>query len=144
MIAITFALWAGLRRPGRLLRVLAAMVAAQVVTVALLTLAGTKLSPIHLASLLLVGGVGLDYALFLAREQLDAEERARTLRTLVTCHAIILLTFGLLATCTTPILRDMGVAIALGAALSLGFAFLIAAPPTSPVRETIHDSRDKS
>ena len=40
-----------------------------------------------------------------------------------------LLTFGLLATCTTPILHDIGTTIALGAALSLGFAFLLAAPP---------------
>ena len=40
-----------------------------------------------------------------------------------------LLTFGLLALCTTPILRDIGATVALGAALSLVFAFLIAAPP---------------
>ncbi len=118
----------GLRRPGRVARVLGAVLAAQLVTVTLLTLAGVRLSPIHLAALLLVGGVGLDYALFMAREQLDAEERARTLRTLGTCNAMTLLTFGLLALCTTPILRDIGATVALGAALSLGFAVLIAAP----------------
>ena len=112
-----------------MLRVIAAIAAAQAVTLALLTLAGTRLSPIHLTSLLLVGGVGLDYALFMAREQLDMEERARTLRTLITCNGMTLLTFGLLATCTTPILHDIGATIALGAALSLGFAFLLAAPP---------------
>ena len=135
ILAITLTLWAGLGRPimgawGRVLRVLGAIAAAQAVTVALLTLAGVRLSPIHLASLLLVGGVGLDYALFMAREQLDMEERARTLRTLVTCNALTLLTFGLLATCATPILHDIGTTIALGAAMSLGFAFLIAAPPS--------------
>ena len=119
----------GLRRPGRVARVLGAILAAQLVTATLLTLAGVRLSPIHLAALLLVGGVGLDYALFMAREQVDSEERARTLRTLVTCNAMTLLTFGLLALCTTPILRDIGATVALGAALSLGFAILIAAPP---------------
>lgn len=129
LLAILLALWTGLRRPARVLRVLGAIAAAQIVTLALLTLAGVRLSPIHLASLLLVGGVGLDYALFMAREQLDIEERARTLRTLITCNAMTLLTFGLLATCATPILHDIGVTIALGTALSLGFAFLIAAPP---------------
>jgi predicted exporter len=65
----------------------------------------------------------------MAREGLDMEERARTLRTLITCNAMTLLTFGLLATCATPILHDIGVTIALGAALSLGYAFLVAAPP---------------
>jgi len=123
------ALWVGLRRPARVLRVVAAVVAAQTVTLALLTAAGVRLSSIHLASLLLAGGVGLDYALFMAREGLDMEERARTLRTLITCNVMTLLTFGLLATCATPILRDIGVTIALGAALSLGYAFLVAAPP---------------
>ena len=91
-----------------MLRVVAAVVAAQAVTLALLTAAGVRLRPIHLASLLLAGGVGLDYALFMAREGLDMEERARTLRTLITCNAMTLLTFGLLATCATPILHDIG------------------------------------
>ncbi|UPY37589.1 MMPL family transporter [Sediminicoccus sp. KRV36] len=133
-LAILLVLALGLRRPARILRVLGAIAAAQIVTLAVLRFAGVSLSPIHLAALLLVGGVGLDYALFMARENLDMEERARTLRTLITCNAMTLLTFGLLATCATPILRDIGATVALGAALSLGFAFLIAAPPRLPAR----------
>lgn len=128
-LVMLLALWVGLRQPARVLRVVGAVAAAQAVTLALLTAAGVRLSPIHLVSLLLAGGVGLDYALFMAREGLDMEERARTLRTLITCNAMTLLTFGLLATCTTPILHDIGVTIALGAALSLGYAFLVAAGP---------------
>ena len=128
-LVMLLALWAGLRQPARVLRVVGAVVAAQAVTLALLTSAGVRLSSIHLASLLLVAGVGLDYALFMAREGLDIEERARTLRTLITCNAMTLLTFGLLATCATPILHDIGVTIVLGAALSLGYAMLVAAPP---------------
>lgn len=128
-VVMLLALWVGLRRPARVLRVAGAVVAAQAVTVALLSAAGVRLSPIHLASLLLAFGVGLDYALFMAREGLDMEERVRTLRTLITCNAMTLLTFGLLVTCATPILRDIGVTVALGAALSLGYAFLVAAPP---------------
>ena len=114
-LVMLLALWAGLRQPARVLRVVGAVVAAQAVTLALLTVAGVRLSSIHLASLLLVAGVGLDYALFMAREGLDIEERARTLRTLITCNAMTLLTFGLLATCATPILHDIGVTIVLGA-----------------------------
>lgn len=128
-LVMLLALWAGLRQPARVLRVVGAVVAAQAVTLTVLTAAGVRLSAIHLVSLLLAGGVGLDYALFMAREGLDLEERARTLRTLITCNAMTLLTFGLLATCATPILHDIGVTIALGAALSLGYAFLVAAGP---------------
>jgi len=128
-LAILLILGAGLRRRARVARVLGAITGAQIVTLAVLTFAGIRISPIHLASFLLVGGVGLDYALFMAREHLDLEERTRTLRTLITCNAMTLLTFGLLATCTTPILRDIGVTVALGAVLSLVFALLIAAPP---------------
>ena len=124
--AILLLLLAGLRDLVRVLRVLGSLLAALLVTAALLTAAGIRLSLIHLVALQLVAGVGLDYALFYARRQLDAEERARTLRTLVTCNAMTLLTFGLLAACQTPVLRDIGVTVAAGALLAMGYAFLVA------------------
>lgn len=117
---------AGLRSLRRVLAVAAAILAALLVTVAILTAMGTKLSLIHVVSLQLVAGVGLDYALFFARRQLDREERARTLRTLVTCNAMTVLTFGVLALCRTPLLRQIGVTVAIGAVLALVFAFLFA------------------
>ena len=124
----------GAARPGcaarrASLRVLGAVAAALLVAVALLTLLGIRLSLIHLVALQLVAGVGLDYALFFARPLLDAEERARTLRTLLTCNGMTLLTFGLLATCQTPILHDIGTTVAIGAALAMASAFLIAGQP---------------
>ncbi len=125
-LMVLAALAVGLRSPARVLRVLGAVAAAMLATVAVLTLLGTRLSLIHLVALQLVAGVGLDYALFFARRQLDTEERARTLRTLVTCNAMTLLTFGMLAACQTPLLRDIGVTVALGAVLAMLFAFLFA------------------
>ncbi|GAC1336745.1 MAG: MMPL family transporter [Acetobacteraceae bacterium] len=125
-VLVVLVLGAGLRRPGMTARVLGAVLAAMLVTAALLTGAGVRLSLIHLVALQLVAGVGLDYALFFARRQLDAEERARTLRTLVTCNAMTLLTFGLLSVCDTPVLRDIGVTVAVGAVLAMGFAFFAA------------------
>ncbi|HYZ33535.1 MAG TPA: MMPL family transporter [Crenalkalicoccus sp.] len=124
LVLVVAVLTAGLRSPLMVARVLGAVFAAILVTVAVLTLAGLRLSLIHLVALQLVAGVGLDYALFFARRQLDGEERARTLRTLVTCNAMTLLTFGLLALCQTPLLRDIGVTVACGAVLAMGFAFL--------------------
>jgi len=100
--------------------------------VAALSALGVRLSLIHLVALQLVAGVGLDYALFFARPLLDAEERARTLRTLLTCNGMTLLTFGLLATCQTPILHDIGITVASGAVLAMAFAFLVAGQPPAP------------
>ncbi len=118
----------GLRGLGAVARVVAPIVAAGLVTVAVLTALGQHLSLIHLVSLQFVAGVGLDYALFFARRQLNAEERARTLRTLATCNVMTLLTFGLLAFCRTPLLRQMGETIAIGALAAMFFAFLFAGP----------------
>jgi len=125
-VLVLLVLFAGLRSPLMVPRVLGAVLAAMLVTAALLTAFGARLSLIHLVALQLVAGVGLDYVLFFARRQLDAEERARTLRTLVTCNAMTLLTFGLLAACQTPLLRDIGETVACGAVLAMVFAFLFA------------------
>jgi predicted exporter len=124
--ATLLALAIGLRSPGRVMRVLGSLAAAGAVTVAALALAGERLSLVHIVALQFVAGVGLDYALFFARRQLDAEERARTLRTLVTCNAMTLLTFGLLMVCHTPLLRTIGLPVAVGALSALVFAFLFA------------------
>ena len=122
--AALLAMLAGLRQPLMVARIVLSIASAGVVTVALLTAGGVRLSLIHLVALQFTAGVGLDYALFYARRQLDEEERARTLRTLVTCNAMTLLTFGLLATCRTPLLQSIGVTVAIGAVSAMCFSFL--------------------
>ena len=124
--AALLALGLGLRSVRRLGLVLGAIGAALLATLAILSLAHIRLSLIHLVSLEFVTGVGLDYALFFARRGLDQEERARTLRTLLTCNAMTLLTFGLLAFCRTPVLSEIGVTVAAGALAAMTFSFLFA------------------
>lgn len=124
-ITAIMALAIGLRDPARVFQVVSAIAAAGLVTVAILSAFGVRFSLLHIVSLQLVVGVGFDYALFFARRQLDEEERARTLRTLVTCNAMTLLTFGLLGLCQTPLLRDIGTTVAVGALMSLLCSFLI-------------------
>ena len=119
----------GQRDLRRSLRVLAAIVATLLVTLAALVLSGTRLTLIHLVSLQFVAGIGLDYALFFARPQLDAEERARTLRTLLTCNVMALLTFSLLCLCRTPLLREIGGTVCIGVVLAMVFGFLFAGEP---------------
>ena len=134
--AAVLAMLAGLRDPGMVARIVLAIVAALLVTVAVLTAAGVRLSLLHLVALQFTAGVGLDYALFYARRQLDLEERARTLRTLVTCNTMTLLTFGLLAFCRTPILAAIGATVAIGALSAMCFGFLfVGLRPTPPLSE---------
>ncbi len=122
--AALLAMLAGLRQPLMVARIALSIGSAGLVTVAILTAADVRLSLIHLVALQFTAGVGLDYALFYARRQLDEEERARTLRTLTTCNAMTLLTFGLLAACRTPLLQSIGVTVAIGAVSAMCFSFL--------------------
>ena len=127
-VAALVMLVAGLRDLVRVARIVAALLAAGLVTVAILAASGAHFSLLHLVALQFAAGVGIDYALFFSRPQLDAEERARTIRTLVTCIGMTLLTFGLLALCQTPLLRTIGQTVAVGAASAMAFAFLWAGP----------------
>ena len=131
VLAILVVLAVGLRDVRRVARVFGSVAAAVLCDVAVLTLLGERLSLVHVVALQLVAGVGLDYALFFARRQLDDEERARTFRTLTTCNAMTLLSFGLLLFCRTPVLHSIGATVAIGAALAMVFAFLFAGQRTT-------------
>lgn len=131
-LLVLVVLLVGTRDVVRVLRVLGSVGAAMLVAAAVLTLGGARLSLVHLIALQLVAGVGLDYALFFSRKVLDPEERLRTLRTLVTCNAMTLLTFGLLAFCETPLLHDMGWTVAVGSVLALCFSFLFSGEAPRP------------
>ena len=116
----------GLRKARRVLRVIGAVGAVQITVLGVFALLHQPLTLIHLIALQFVLGVSLDYALFFARPQLDAEERARTMRTLLTCNAMTVLTFGLLVACQTPLLREIGITVAFGVALAMIYGFLLA------------------
>jgi predicted exporter len=109
--------------PLEALRVIAPIAAALATTLALLDAGGAKLSLFHLTALPLGAGLGLDYAVFFARKLRDEDERARTFRTLLLCNALALLTFGLLLTCRTPLLREIGLTVAVSAAAGMVYAF---------------------
>ncbi|MDE2006243.1 MAG: MMPL family transporter, partial [Rhodospirillales bacterium] len=123
----------GLRDARQVIAVAGSVLAALLVSVAALAALGMRVSLLQIVALQLAAGVGLDYALFFARRQLDAEERARTLRTLLLCNAMTLLTFGLLATAATPLLRQIGQTVVIGAGAAIIMAFLFAGP--MPARE---------
>jgi predicted exporter len=125
---ITIALFVHLRSPVRVLHVIAPIAAAVAATLALLLAAGVKLTLFHLIAALLVVGVGSNYALFFEQAPTDAAERRATALAVALCATTTILVFGLLVGSHAPVLQMMGSTVAIGVALSILFAALIARP----------------
>ncbi len=123
-LLILVLLAAGLRSFRRAARVAAPAGGALLLTVALLVAAGQRLGVFHVVALLLVLGIGLNYALFHERPPADEAERSRTRLALALCGTTTVATFGCLALSATPVLRAIGSTVALGAVLSLALAVL--------------------
>jgi predicted exporter len=119
-------LWLEVRSAVRVLAVIAPLAAAVATTCAILLAAGAKLTLFHLVALLLVVGVGSNYALFFDRMSPVEAERRRTAFAIVFCAATTVLAFGLLAWSHAPVLQMIGTTVALGAVASLLFGALIA------------------
>ena len=101
-----------------------------VVTLAVLTALGQALNLFHLASLLLLAGVAIDYSLFLGRSAgTDADEARRSLGAVLNCAVCTLLTFGLLAFCATPVLHGIGLTVSVGVAAAFLLSCALVAPP---------------
>jgi predicted exporter len=114
----------------------APILGALLVTVAMLAVLGQRLTPFHLAALLLAAGVGIDYALFLGHGAAQsAEEANRTLGAVFNCTMTTLLTFGLLAFCGTPVLQGIGLTVAIGVIAAFLLALALA-PRQSPAKSS--------
>ncbi len=125
-LSIGFVLLVGLRAPLTVLRVMLPIASAIIVVAALLHAAGERFSLFHIASFLLVIGLGLDYALFFNRRQGTPGERGRTVYGLVVCSTTTILVFGVLTLSQIPVLRAIGMTAAMGSLACLLFAALLA------------------
>lgn len=123
--AMVLVLALGLRSARRTLLVLIPGVLAVITDVALLQMAGQRLSLFHLASLLLVVGISIDYGLFFSRADTRAGMRGRTFHGLVVCALSTVSVFGILATSRLPVLNAIGTSVAAGVALSFVAALLL-------------------
>ena len=135
LAAIVALLFAALRAPGRVARVMAPLVAGVAVVAAAHVLAGTTLTILHLVGLLLVVAVGSNYALFFDRlADEPGTPAARTLASLALANATTVASFGLLSLSAIPVLHAIGSTVAAGAVLTLVFAAALAAPvkPAAP------------
>jgi predicted exporter len=96
-----------------------------VITMAMLSLAGEKLTMLHILAALLVVGLGLDYTIFFSWPDADEQQRSRTRQALLVCMASTVLVFGLLAGSAIDLLRAIGLTVALGAGATFAAAYAI-------------------
>jgi predicted exporter len=125
--AIAALLSAALRSLRRSWDVLAPLVAAVLVTAALLLANGTRLNIFHLVALLLVVGVGSNYTLFFERGGPGAADPQRTATSILFCNLSTVCGFGVLGFASTPVLSAIGSTVAIGALLSMVFGAILTA-----------------
>ncbi|WP_250515835.1 MMPL family transporter [Caballeronia sp. INDeC2] len=126
--AIVVLLVLALRSPVRAARTLAPLVAAVIVVIAGLALAGKSLTILHLIGMLLIVAVGSNYALFF-NYRAHAGHGAispQTLVSLVIANLATVLGFGLLALSSVPMLKTFGLTVGPGAILALLFSAILA------------------
>lgn len=109
----------GLRSVTLALRLMFPVILAIALTAGTLIAVGAPLSVLHLVALLLVLGVGINYALFFARATAAHEDSRRTLRTLAVVSGTTMCAFGVLALSRIAVLQVIGVTVALGVIYSL-------------------------
>ncbi len=126
LACIALLVYAGLRSLAATARVLAPVLAATLLAVATLALAGVQLTLFHLVALLLVIGVGTNYALFFNQPQHRADERALMLLSLAVASLATLVSASALAFSGTPVLRAIGLTAAVGTVFALVLSALLA------------------
>jgi predicted exporter len=127
LACIALLVFAGLRSLAATARVLAPVLAATLMVVAALALAGVQLTLFHLVALLLVVGVGTNYALFFNQPRPPAgEERALMLLSLAVASLATLISASTLAFSSTPVLRAIGLTAAVGTVFALVLSALLA------------------
>lgn len=131
LVLLTLAVAIAFRDLRRAWHVIAPMSLATLLVLAVLRAGGVSLSLFHLIALTLAAGLGLHYALFFERRTGDAAEERRTLHATLVCVLSAVLVFGLLAASTLPVLRAIGLTVALGVAFHFCLSTQMARPRSS-------------
>jgi predicted exporter len=126
-LVIVVLLGASLRSPRRVYDVLAPLIAAVIITTAVLIGSGQKLSIFHLVGLSLVVAIGSNYSLFFERQNFLSQDRERTVASLLLANISTVIGFGMLSFSHIPVLHGIGMTVAIGAMLSLIFSAILTA-----------------
>ncbi len=135
-IIVMIVLGVTLRDARRVLAVALALFSAALCVAATLYLLGERLSLFHLMALLLVFGIGIDYGLFFTWRDGPLETRRRTLHALSVCALSSTTVFAILAWSELPVLRAIGLTVALGVVAAYLFSALYARALQPPERAT--------
>jgi len=119
---LTVAQYRGL---ARAIAVCLPSVLAIVFTICALSLCGVALNMMHLAALVLVFAMGVDYAIFFEQSSREASEGAATLASVAVASTTTILGFGLLAMSDIPALRSIGQTTGLGITTSAVLALIL-------------------
>jgi predicted exporter len=127
IVAIVVLLSISLRSPRRTVAVLLPLAAAVICTAAVLLTAADRLSIFNLFGLLLVAAVGSNYCLFFEDRSTDTDNlaRSRMVASLVLADLCTVIGFGILSFSAAPVLRGIGLTVAIGACLSLLFGAIL-------------------
>lgn len=124
-VAVVLVLLFAIFRVKRAAKISLSLIVSLVLTATILVAMEMPLTPFHLMSLLLVAGMGLDYAVFLSRDDVDTTDLEQTLRSIFICAITTVIPFGLMILSGAPILRGIGLTVAIGVTLSLLSALAI-------------------
>ncbi len=128
LVLLAVAVAVALRDAKRAWHVIAPMSLATILVIAVLRVSGVSLSLFHLVAVTLAAGLGLHYALFFERSVDTLAEARRTLHGTLVCVISAVLVFGLLATSSLPVLRAIGLTVALGVAFHFCLSIQMARP----------------
>ncbi len=135
--AIVILLLVALRSPARVIRVVVPLALAVLVVAGGFALLGRQLTILHVIGMLLIVAVGSNYALFFDRRATDSHVGSvpLTLASLLIANAATIVSFGILAFSSVPVLSALGSTVAPGALLALLFSALLARhlPPAQAV-----------
>lgn len=131
-LAILALLFVALRSPARVLAVTAPLAASLVVTAALLTADGGRLSVFMVVGFLITVAVGSNYSLFFDRQYENLENQRRAVASIGLANLCTVSVYGLMSFSSIPVLHDIGTTVAIGAFLSLFFSAAISARELAP------------
>lgn len=129
--AILILLLAGLRPARRVIAVAAPLAAAVLITAAVLTLGGAKITIFEVVGFLLIVAVGSNYCLFFERAAPDAQSWRRSIASVMLANLCTVSAYGLMAWSSIPVLHDIGKTVALGTFLSMVCAAILNVPKIS-------------
>lgn len=124
-LAVVALLLVGLRSLRRVIAVTAPLAASVVLTAALLTVGGGKLSIFEVVGFLLIVAVGSNYCLFFERQHRHPESETRSTASIVLANLCTVSAYGVMSFSHIPVLHDIGATVAIGTFLSLFFSAVL-------------------